>query len=502
MSVPTLTFGRPNRSMPVLMTTPSPSSQASFPVTTSGGAPVQSAALSSSRPAERMRLRPWLIRNIEERRIPGLEWLDEAERLVKIPWKHAARHGWTCDKDASLFRAWAIHTKKYDPVSNIPKANPKIWKANFRCAINSLPDILEIKGQGKSKGNDAFKIYKLIPKKARRTRTTSDGKTSQKRSGRVQKSRPTKPTEKHIRSPTSSSQIYPKSRENVSGSLSPEQYVNNLLHHSRLHGYPTLWEDSLRTEISQSQRTTEPWSSTITYTSGRHSPIRHDLSLYPTPPSSNSNQGTTDPLNLSSNHHSTSEVPVSSPPAYPHHARGVYATLYPIGTSRRHGVSPAGSRSHELVEQYICAEDRHRAEVMNTDGYHEQLQDAESNCSSVPSDEEIVDIVDDMTKDSPLNSPTRTSPFDGNNNSNPSSYWQTSMQDDKRFLSDERMIPSTSDMSMRPPPPDYNAYQSSSHVFKVEARSPCEYMKPDVYRDIQSGNRIAETSSGTCFYVM
>ncbi|XP_022106008.1 uncharacterized protein LOC110987526 isoform X2 [Acanthaster planci] len=495
MSVLTETFRKPNRSMPVLMTTPSPSSHASFPVTTSGGDTVHAASLSPSRPAERMRLRPWLIRNIEEKTIPGLEWLDKEERLVKIPWKHAARHGWTCDKDASLFRAWAIHTKKYDPISNTPKANPKIWKANFRCAINSLPDILEVKGQGKSKGNDAFKIYKLIPKKARRTRTPSDGKTSQKKSGRLQKSRVARPTERHRPQP-SSSQMFPKSSESVSaGSLSPEQYVNSLLH-SRLHGYPaSFWDEPIRNDISQSQRTTEQWGPTITYTN-RHSPIRHDLSLYPTPPSSN--QSTNDPLNLSSAH--PSEVPVSSPPAYPHHGRGMYPSLYAISSSRRHE-SAVGSRGSELME-YIAEGRQRTGEIVSADGYQEQLHDAESNCSSIPSDEEIVDIVDDMTKNSPMNSPTRTSPFDGNNNSNSSSYWQTSTLDNKHFLSDERMIPSTSELSMRPPPPDYNSYQNSSHAFKVESRASCEYMKPEVYRDLTEGNRITETSSGTCFYVM
>lgn len=30
--------------------------------------------------------------------------------MFSIPWKHAARHGWELDKDASLFKLWAIHT--------------------------------------------------------------------------------------------------------------------------------------------------------------------------------------------------------------------------------------------------------------------------------------------------------------------------------------------------------------------------------------------------------
>lgn len=30
--------------------------------------------------------------------------------MFSIPWKHAARHGWELDKDACLFKEWAIHT--------------------------------------------------------------------------------------------------------------------------------------------------------------------------------------------------------------------------------------------------------------------------------------------------------------------------------------------------------------------------------------------------------
>lgn len=30
--------------------------------------------------------------------------------MFTIPWKHAARHGWEVEKDASLFKSWAVHT--------------------------------------------------------------------------------------------------------------------------------------------------------------------------------------------------------------------------------------------------------------------------------------------------------------------------------------------------------------------------------------------------------
>lgn len=38
----------------------------------------------------------------------------------------------------------------------------KRWKANFRCALNSLPDVVELKDLGVKKGNNAFRVYKFL----------------------------------------------------------------------------------------------------------------------------------------------------------------------------------------------------------------------------------------------------------------------------------------------------------------------------------------------------
>lgn len=73
---------------------------------------------------------------------------------------HAARHGWDLEKDAPLFMRWAIHTGKYQP--GIDRPDPKTWKANFRCAMNSLPDIEEVKDKSIKKGTNAFRVYKML----------------------------------------------------------------------------------------------------------------------------------------------------------------------------------------------------------------------------------------------------------------------------------------------------------------------------------------------------
>ncbi|CDQ81699.1 unnamed protein product [Oncorhynchus mykiss] len=119
-------------------------------------------------PVERMRMRPWLVEQINSSLIPGLIWINREKRIFQIPWMHAARHGWDLEKDAPLFMNWAIHTGKYQ--LGIDKPDPKTWKANFRCAMNSLPDIEEVKDKSIKKGTNAFRVYKMLSASERQTK--------------------------------------------------------------------------------------------------------------------------------------------------------------------------------------------------------------------------------------------------------------------------------------------------------------------------------------------
>lgn len=40
--------------------------------------------------------------------------------------------------------------------------DPKTWKANFRCAMNSLPDIKEVKDKSINRGSGAVRVYKML----------------------------------------------------------------------------------------------------------------------------------------------------------------------------------------------------------------------------------------------------------------------------------------------------------------------------------------------------
>ena len=55
------------------------------------------------------------------------------------------------------------------------KPDPKRWKANFRCALNSLQDVDEDKAQGVRKGNNAFKVYRFLDEKKLKKQKSAAG---------------------------------------------------------------------------------------------------------------------------------------------------------------------------------------------------------------------------------------------------------------------------------------------------------------------------------------
>lgn len=46
---------------------------------------------------------------------------------------------------------------------NPNKSDWKRWKANFRCALNSLSDVIEIKEIGNTRSSNPYKVYRILP---------------------------------------------------------------------------------------------------------------------------------------------------------------------------------------------------------------------------------------------------------------------------------------------------------------------------------------------------
>lgn len=101
------------------------------------------------------RMRDWLIRMINSKKFPGLEYLDAEKTIFKVPWIHAKKRGYNRERDAALFKEWAVHSGKYRDESD-----PTVWKINFRCAINGLKDIVELKDLQ----TEDCRVYKVLPR--------------------------------------------------------------------------------------------------------------------------------------------------------------------------------------------------------------------------------------------------------------------------------------------------------------------------------------------------
>ena len=96
----------------------------------------------------RLGLPEWLHEQVDSGLHKDVFWIDEKEQIFQIPWKHASMNCWE-NKDASLFKAWAIYTNRYREGVDEPKH--KQWKSNFRCAINSHNRVFFLKDQDQDK---------------------------------------------------------------------------------------------------------------------------------------------------------------------------------------------------------------------------------------------------------------------------------------------------------------------------------------------------------------
>lgn len=191
------------------------------------------------RPIERQKMRPWLVNLLNNERITGFSWVSKDHETFRISWRHAARQGWDPEVDAGLFERWAKHTgtSVYTLVSNDittlaltqvyflysllvssirrltllsffyfkwvlmnssvinlcwfcltvgkyvdgDEPDPKRWKANFRCALNSLPDVKQLKDQGQRKGKDAYKVYQFLNERKSHQKHKATGKFTKTR---------------------------------------------------------------------------------------------------------------------------------------------------------------------------------------------------------------------------------------------------------------------------------------------------------------------------------
>ncbi|XP_044783687.2 interferon regulatory factor 4 isoform X2 [Bubalus bubalis] len=98
-----------------------------------------------------LRLREWLVAQIESGRYAGLRWEDAGKTLFRIPWKHAAKQG---------YQAWAIYKGKH--LEGIDKEDPSTWKTRLRCALNKSADFCEVPERSQLDISNPYKVYRLL----------------------------------------------------------------------------------------------------------------------------------------------------------------------------------------------------------------------------------------------------------------------------------------------------------------------------------------------------
>ncbi|XP_008575610.1 PREDICTED: interferon regulatory factor 4-like [Galeopterus variegatus] len=107
-----------------------------------------------------LRLRDWLVAQIESGRYAGLRWEDAGKTLFRIPWKHVAKQGYQVQQDAAVFRAWAVYKGKH--LEGTDKEDPSTWKTRLRCALNKSADFREVRERSQLDISNPYKVYQIV----------------------------------------------------------------------------------------------------------------------------------------------------------------------------------------------------------------------------------------------------------------------------------------------------------------------------------------------------
>ncbi|MBN3316053.1 IRF3 factor, partial [Atractosteus spatula] len=106
--------------------------------------------------AQRPLILPWLVEQIDSRRYPGVCWTNQERTEFCIPWKHGLRQD-SSEHDTLIFKAWAVASGSFR--EGVDRADPSIWKRNFRCALKAKR--VEVVADHSNDSANPHKVYRL-----------------------------------------------------------------------------------------------------------------------------------------------------------------------------------------------------------------------------------------------------------------------------------------------------------------------------------------------------
>ncbi|XP_078538949.1 interferon regulatory factor 3-like isoform X2 [Lissotriton helveticus] len=114
----------------------------------------------SHRGPNKERFYPWLMKQINSSRYPGLVWLDDAHTRFRVPWKDFKSKD-LHEEDYGIFKSWATHSGKYSEAV----FDPGRWKTNFYNALKSITvdgeKVFTKIDDSSGRAQDPHKVFKI-----------------------------------------------------------------------------------------------------------------------------------------------------------------------------------------------------------------------------------------------------------------------------------------------------------------------------------------------------